>query len=91
MADVSSEVAYLQSLPSVRERCSKVFELAESNQLDYWDVNLSKEADVVDFTCDLIKVSLGEEQRCSDVKDRVRAGCIIIAAYLSRNLLVLGA
>lgn len=53
---MSSEVAYLQSLRSVRERCSKVFSLAEQDKLEYWDVDLSKESDIVEFTCGLIEV-----------------------------------
>lgn len=52
----SDRVAYLQSLRSVRERCSQVYALAEQNKLDYWDVDLSKQAEIVDFCCQLIAV-----------------------------------
>ena len=50
-------VVYLQSLKSVRERCASVYRLAEQQRLDYWDLDLSKEAEIVDFTCSLIAVS----------------------------------
>ena len=56
---MSDEVRYLQSLKSVRDRCSQVFALAEKNELEYWDVDLTKEKTIVDFTCDLITVNPG--------------------------------
>lgn len=56
----SDEVAYLRSLKSVRERCSAVFALAEQNKLDFWDVDLSKEEEVVEFCASLIKRDFGE-------------------------------
>ena len=57
----SDEVAYLRSLKSVRERCSAVFALAEQNKLDYWDVDLSRESEVVEFCASLISRDFGEK------------------------------
>ena len=53
------EVQYLQSLNAVRERCTSVFALAEQNALEFWDVDLSAEAGIVDFCCSLIARDYG--------------------------------
>lgn len=53
---MADRIRYLQSLPSVRERCSQVFALAEANSLEFWLLEPSKESDIVDFCCTLIKV-----------------------------------
>jgi hypothetical protein len=57
----SEEVAYLRSLKSVRERCSAVFALAEKNKLEFWDLDLSKEDEVVEFCAGLIKRDFGTD------------------------------
>lgn len=54
---MSKRAEYLQSLKSVRETCTQVFTLAESNSLDYWNVDLNQETAIVDFCCELISVS----------------------------------
>ncbi|KAH8926294.1 DUF1688-domain-containing protein [Atractiella rhizophila] len=51
----SERVTYLRSLPAVRETCSKVFEAALKGENEYWDVDLSKETDIVDFVQSLIE------------------------------------
>lgn len=51
-------VEYLQSLKSVRETCTRVFTIAEKNELEYWDVDLEKQDSIVDFCCELIAVSV---------------------------------
>lgn len=56
---MSSKIDYLRSLPSIRARCSRVFELAEAGRLDYWDLDLTKEASIVDFVCELIARDYG--------------------------------
>lgn len=50
-------VEYLQSLKSVRETCSKVFDIAQKNELEYWAVDLTQQEGIVDFCCELIAVS----------------------------------
>lgn len=57
----SSQIAYLRSLSSIRERCSKVFALAETDSLDYWSLDLSKEQSIVDFVCELIARDYGTD------------------------------
>lgn len=52
----STTVAYLRTLPSIRERCGRVFELAEQGKLEYFDYHPSKEVDVVTFCTQIIQV-----------------------------------
>lgn len=59
-AKQAMSVEYLQSLKSVRETCTKVFSLAEKNELQYWDVDLGKQDSIVEFCCELIAVSAAE-------------------------------
>ncbi|SCV70908.1 BQ2448_3670 [Microbotryum intermedium] len=54
-----SPVSYLRSLPSIRARCSRVFALAEADQLQYWSLNLSQQPKIVDFVCSLIERDYG--------------------------------
>lgn len=56
LSAMDEQIAYLQSLPSVRERCTKVYALAEQDKLDFWELDASKTADIVEFCCSLIKV-----------------------------------
>lgn len=58
---MSDEVSYLRSLKSVRERCSAVFALAEANKLEFWDLDLSKESEIVDFCAGLITRDFGTD------------------------------
>lgn len=46
---------YLTSLQAVRERCFKVQQIANKNQLNYFDVDINKMDDVVQFVVSLIK------------------------------------
>ncbi|CAO3634705.1 unnamed protein product [Cunninghamella echinulata] len=46
---------YLTSLEAVRERCFRVQQIANKNQLNYFDVDTSKMDDVVQFVVALIK------------------------------------
>ncbi|RYP51608.1 hypothetical protein DL768_003115 [Monosporascus sp. mg162] len=46
---------YLRSLGAVRERCKIVTEKALANNLNHFDVDLSKFPDVVSFVCNIIK------------------------------------
>lgn len=61
MTDPASRIAYLRSLPSIRDRCGQVFALAESNQLDFWTLDLAKQPEIVDFVCSLIARDYGTD------------------------------
>ncbi|PFH53499.1 hypothetical protein AMATHDRAFT_1156 [Amanita thiersii Skay4041] len=50
-----STADYLRTLPSIRERCSRVFELAKANRLQYFNYSPEKEADVTAFCLELLK------------------------------------
>lgn len=47
---------YLRTLPAIRERCLALYDLATQDKLLYFDYHPEKEADVVDFCLDIIKV-----------------------------------
>lgn len=49
--------SYLRTLPAVRERCSKVYKLAQEGQLEYFELHEDKLAEVVDFCGKIITVS----------------------------------
>ncbi|GAA5878515.1 hypothetical protein JCM3774_000094 [Rhodotorula dairenensis] len=57
----ADKIAYLRSLPSIRERCQRVFDLAQQDKLDYWTLDLSKEGQIVDFVCKLIARDYGTD------------------------------
>lgn len=57
----TNTINYLRSLSSVRERCSRVFALAESSQLEYWSLDLDPEPAIVDFVCDIIARDYGTD------------------------------
>lgn len=48
--------AYLRTLPAIRDRCSRVHELATQGKLLYFDYHPEKEADVAAFCLNIIKV-----------------------------------
>lgn len=48
--------AYLRTLPSIRERCGKVFDLAKEGKLEYFEYHPGKEADVATFCTEIIQV-----------------------------------
>ncbi|KAJ7172934.1 hypothetical protein C8R43DRAFT_977939 [Mycena crocata] len=50
---------YLRTLPAIRERCTRVFELAKEGKLQYFDYHPEKEADVTAFCIDIIKRDFG--------------------------------
>lgn len=56
-------VGYLRSLGAVRERSKIVLDKAKRNELNHFDVDLTKMSDVVAFVSKLIKVS--DEPFCS--------------------------
>jgi Protein of unknown function (DUF1688) len=56
--DPQSKAAYLRTLPAIRERCGRVYELAKKGQLHYFDYHPEKEADVAAFCVEIIKVRI---------------------------------
>ncbi|KAF9515938.1 hypothetical protein BS47DRAFT_1371927 [Hydnum rufescens UP504] len=51
----AQRVAYLQTLPAIRERCGRVYELAKLGKLEHFDYHPEKESDVVDFCIEIIQ------------------------------------
>lgn len=52
------QAAYLQTLPAIRERCTRVFELAKLGQLEHFDYHPENEAQVVDYCASIIQASI---------------------------------
>ena len=50
--------AYLRSINAVRERCQLVVNRAKRNQLNHFDVDMSKWHETAQFVVSIIKVSL---------------------------------
>jgi hypothetical protein len=53
--------AYLRSLGAVRERSKIVLDKALKNQLNHFNVDMTKFPDVVSFICGIIKVSFSQD------------------------------
>jgi Protein of unknown function (DUF1688) len=49
--------AYLRSIGAVRERCSLILEKAKKDELNHFNVDMSKFEDTVKFVVSIIKVS----------------------------------
>jgi hypothetical protein len=56
---LEATAAYLRTLPSIRERCGRVFELAKQGKLEYFEYHPEKEADVVTFCTQIIQRDFG--------------------------------
>lgn len=54
---LEDKASYLRTLPAIRERCGRVFELAKAGKLDYFDYHADKESKVTDFCLNIIQVS----------------------------------
>ncbi|KAJ7260531.1 hypothetical protein C8J57DRAFT_1514470, partial [Mycena rebaudengoi] len=52
---------YLRTLPSIRERCTRVFDLAKDGKLEYFNYHPDKEQDVTAFCVDIIKRDFGSD------------------------------
>ncbi|KAH7882868.1 hypothetical protein F5I97DRAFT_1831757 [Phlebopus sp. FC_14] len=52
---------YLRTLPSIRERCAQVHELAKQGRLQYFDYHPDKEDAVVDFCTSIITRDFGND------------------------------
>jgi len=51
-------IEYLRTLPSIRERCGRVHDLAEQSKLQYFDYHPEKEDIVTDYCINIIRVCL---------------------------------
>ena len=56
LVTADTKVIYLRSLPSVRDRCSKVFEVAKSGNLEFFDYHPEHEETVAKFCVEIIQV-----------------------------------
>jgi hypothetical protein len=58
LGELNSQTAalYLRTLPSIRERCSRVYNLATQGKLLFFDYHPEKEEDVAAFCLNIIKV-----------------------------------
>ncbi|CAH7682682.1 hypothetical protein BY996DRAFT_7697085 [Phakopsora pachyrhizi] len=61
--NTSSRLEYLKSLPSIRERCSKVFELARQDKLQFWSIHESVLPAIVDYCFYLIQRDFGSDYK----------------------------
>ncbi|KAF9474843.1 DUF1688-domain-containing protein [Pholiota conissans] len=58
----ASQIAtYLRTLPSIRERCGRVHQLAKEGKLDYFDYHPDKEIDVARFCIQLMRRDYGDD------------------------------
>ncbi|KAJ7723000.1 hypothetical protein DFH07DRAFT_897748 [Mycena maculata] len=53
--------AYLRTLPAIRERCTRVFELAKQGKLQYFEYHPENEDKVTAFCVDIIKRDYGTD------------------------------
>jgi Protein of unknown function (DUF1688) len=49
-------IEYLRTLPSIRERCGRVYDLAKQGKLQYFDYHPEREEDVVNYCINVIQV-----------------------------------
>ncbi|CAE6474930.1 hypothetical protein ACGC1H_006220 [Rhizoctonia solani] len=56
---IESTVTYLRTLPSIRDRCSRVHDLAQQGKLEYFDYHPEKEKEVVEFCAKIIERDFG--------------------------------
>ncbi|KAI0267317.1 DUF1688-domain-containing protein [Gloeopeniophorella convolvens] len=57
---VQQTVEYLRTLPSIRERCQRVHDLARQGKLQYFEYHPDKEQDVADYCIEIIKRDFGD-------------------------------
>lgn len=50
-------IEYLRTLPSIRERCGRVHDLARQGKLQYFNYHPEREQDVTDYCVRIIQVS----------------------------------
>jgi hypothetical protein len=54
---LEQKAAYLRTLPAIRERCRRVFDIAKQGKLEYFDYHPENEPAVTAFCTEIIKVS----------------------------------
>lgn len=52
----AEKIAYLRTLPAIRQRCAEVHALAEENRLHYFEYHPDREADVVEYCASIMNV-----------------------------------
>ena len=57
-ASTEQTIEYLRTLPSIRERCGRVHDLAKQGKLQYFDYHPEKEEDVTNYCIKIIRVCL---------------------------------
>ena len=67
--------AYLKTLPAIRERCTKVHDLAKKGQLQYFDYHPEKEEDAASFCLGIIQVGAYHHGTCTLILLRLTADC----------------
>ncbi|KAF4612634.1 hypothetical protein D9613_011798 [Agrocybe pediades] len=68
----SQTARYLRTLPAIRERCTRVHQLAQEGKLQYFDYHPEKELDVAKFCVDIIKRNYGDDFSKISVKPHGR-------------------
>ncbi|KAJ3743945.1 hypothetical protein DFH05DRAFT_1493111 [Lentinula detonsa] len=58
---LKDKASYLRTLPAIRERCGRVFELAQAGKLEYFDYHADKEEEVTDFCLNIIQRDFGTD------------------------------
>lgn len=54
-------IEYLRTLPSIRERCGRVHDLAKQGKLEYFDYHPEKEEDVTNYCIKIIRRDFGDD------------------------------
>lgn len=54
---LEQKIAYLRTLPAIRERCGRVYELAKQGKLQYFDYNPDREDAAADYCIKIIEVT----------------------------------
>ncbi|KAG9015906.1 hypothetical protein FRB90_004216 [Tulasnella sp. 427] len=60
-SSVANQIIYLRSLPAIRERCTRVHNLAQQGKLEYFDYHPEKETEVIDFCSQIIQRDFGTD------------------------------
>ncbi|KIO28293.1 hypothetical protein M407DRAFT_71964 [Tulasnella calospora MUT 4182] len=60
-SSAANQVKYLRSLPAIRERCTRVHNLAQRDKLEYFEYHAEKESEVIDFCSQIIQRDFGTD------------------------------
>ncbi|KAF8297790.1 DUF1688-domain-containing protein [Clavulina sp. PMI_390] len=64
------QAAYLQTLPAIRERCTRVFDLAKEGKLEHFDYHQEHESAVIDFCVQIIQRDFGSNYASASSLDK---------------------